>query len=135
MGTTLSANALALAAMRACLERVMSDEAYAHMDALAAVLLEGLQATIRRRELPWHALRLGARVEFVCAPGPLRNGGEAEAAHRPALERALHLALLNRGCLIAPFHNMMLTCPATSPEQVERLVRAFEQATDRLLAA
>ena len=50
-------------------------------------------------------------------------------------ERALHLALLNRGCLIAPFHNMMLTCPATSPEQVERLVRAFEQATDRLLAA
>jgi glutamate-1-semialdehyde 2,1-aminomutase len=101
----------------------------------AATLLDGLQATIRRRELPWHALRLGARVEFVCAPGPLRNGSEAEAAHRPALERALHLALLNRGCLIAPFHNMMLTCPATSPEQVERLVRAFEQATDRLLAA
>ena len=135
MGTTLSANALALAAMRACLERVMSDEAYSHMEALAATLLEGLQAAIRSRDLPWHALRLGARVEFVCAPGPLRNGGEAEAAHRPALERALHLALLNRGCLIAPFHNMMLTCPATGREQVEGLVGAFEQATERLLAA
>jgi glutamate-1-semialdehyde 2,1-aminomutase len=135
MGTTLSANALALAAMRACLERVMSDEAYTHMDALAARLLEGLQVTIRRHDLPWHALRLGARVEFVCMPGPLRNGGEAEAAHRPALERAMHLALLNRGCLIAPFHNMMLTCPATHAQQVERLVDAFAEATERLLAA
>jgi glutamate-1-semialdehyde 2,1-aminomutase len=74
-------------------------------------------------------VRVGARVEFICAPGPLRNGSEAEAAHAPALERALHLALLNRGCLIAPFHNMMLACPATTSDQVRQLQAAFADAT------
>jgi glutamate-1-semialdehyde 2,1-aminomutase len=128
MGTTLSANALSLAAMRATLEQVMTDEAYAHMDALAARLAAGLLGVVQTYGLPWHVVRVGARVEFVCAPGPLRNGTEAEAAHAPALERAIHLALLNRGCLIAPFHNMMLVSPATSAAQVDALCLAFESA-------
>jgi len=38
------------------------------------------------------------------------------------------------GCLIAPFHNMMLVCPATTHEQVRRLVDAFAPIT-RALAA
>jgi glutamate-1-semialdehyde 2,1-aminomutase len=126
MGTTLSANALSLAAMRATLEHVMTSEAYAHMESLAGQLETGLRSIVGQYELPWHVVRVGARVEFICAPGPLRNGTEAEAAHAPALEQAIHLALLNRGCLIAPFHNMMLVSPATTASQVESLVRAFE---------
>ena len=46
----------------------------------------------------------------------------------------MHLALLNRGCLIAPFHNMMLTSPATTDVQVEALSRAFFEAAGRLAA-
>jgi glutamate-1-semialdehyde 2,1-aminomutase len=126
MGTTLSANALSLAAMRATLELVMTDDAYAHMDSLARTLAAGLQAVVDQYGLAWHVVRVGARVEFICAPGPLRNGTEAEAAHAPALEQAMHLALLNRGCLIAPFHNMMLISPATLPAHVEALCRGFE---------
>ena len=91
------------------------------MERLGGVLAAGLQAAIEEQRLPWHVVRVGARVEFICAPGPLRNGTQAEAAHVPALERAIHLALLNRGCLIAPFHNMMLVCPATTDRQVEDL--------------
>ena len=125
MGTTLSANALSLAAMRATLEQVMTTGAYQHMERLAAKLAAGLQATVDSSPLPWHVVRVGARVEFICAPGPLRNGTQAEAAHAPALEQAIHLALLNRGCLIAPFHNMMLTCPATTESQVAQLQEAF----------
>jgi glutamate-1-semialdehyde 2,1-aminomutase len=134
MGTTLSANALAVAAMRATLEHVMTADAYRGMEQLAGVLVDGLQAAIKARNLPWHAVRVGARVEFICAPGPLRNGTEAETAHAPALERAIHLALLNRGCLIAPFHNMMLVCPATTAAQVRRLCDAFAQVLDALTA-
>jgi glutamate-1-semialdehyde 2,1-aminomutase len=132
MGTTLSANALSLAAMRATLEQVMTPAAYRSMDALAGHLAAGLQAVIDAQELPWHVVRVGARVEFVCAPGPLRNGSAAEAAHAPALERTLHLALLNRGCLIAPFHNMMLACPATTRAQVVQLHAAFADAVAAL---
>jgi glutamate-1-semialdehyde 2,1-aminomutase len=135
MGTTLSANALSLAAMRATLEHVMTPAAYSHMDSLAARLAAGLQAVVDRYELRWHVVRVGARVEFVCAPGPLRNGTEAEAAHAPALEQAIHLALLNRGCLIAPFHNMMLVSPATTAAQVGTLVAAFEGVAASLALA
>lgn len=127
IGTTLSANPLQFAAMRATLEEVMTEANYAHMDALAAELEAGLSAVIGRHELPWHVARVGARVEFICAPGPLRNGGEAERAHAPALEAAIHLGLVNRGCLIAPFHNMMLVSPATTRTQVNRLVSAFDE--------
>ena len=133
MGTTLSANALSIAAMRATLEQVMTDSAYAQMERLAARLEAGLAGIVAARALPWHVVRVGARIEFICAPGPLQNGTEAEAAHAPALERVLHLSLLNRGCLIAPFHNMMLASPATSESQVDRLVAAFDAATGELL--
>jgi len=132
MGTTLSANALSLAAMRATLEQVMTPAAYRTMDEQAGRLAAGLQAVIEAQGLPWHVVRVGARVEFICAPGPLRNGSEAEAAHAPALERTLHLALLNRGCLIAPFHNMMLACPATTSSQVGQLHTAFAEVAAAL---
>jgi glutamate-1-semialdehyde 2,1-aminomutase len=132
MGTTLSANALSIAAMRATLEHVMTADAYAHMESLAGALATGLQAVVDQYGMAWHVVRVGARVEFICAPGPLRNGTEAEAAHAPALEQALHLSLLNRGCLIAPFHNMMLVSPATTARQVESLCMAFEAAVASL---
>jgi len=121
----LSANPLQFAAMRATLEEVMTAENYAHMEHLARRLDAGLTAAIGRHRLPWHVARVGARVEFICAPGPLKNGGEAEAAHAPDLEAAIHVALVNRGVLIAPFHNMMLVSPATTPRQVDRLISAF----------
>ena len=77
---------------------------------------------------------LGARVEVMCAAGPLQNGTEAAAAHCPAAESALHIALLNRGSLIAPFHNMMLISPATKKRQVARLIAAFDEVMQALFA-
>ncbi|MFU0506980.1 aspartate aminotransferase family protein [Pseudaminobacter sp. NGMCC 1.201702] len=134
IGTTLSANPLQFAAMRATLEEVMTEDNYAHMEKLAARLADGLEATIKRHGLPWHVARVGARVEFICAPGPLRNGSEASAAHAPELEAAIHVALVNRGVLIAPFHNMMLISPATKKRHVDRLIAAFDDIAVRLVA-
>ena len=134
MGTTLSANPLQFAAMRATLEEVMTAQNYDHMERLAARLEKGLARTIARYRLPWHVARVGARVEFVCAPGPLNNGGEAEAAHAPELEAAIHVSLVNRGILIAPFHNMMLVSPVTEKTQVDRLAAAFGDIAERLAA-
>ena len=125
MGTTLSANPMQFAALRATLAEVATPAAFAVMEAGAARLHAGLAHAITSHGAPWHVVRVGARVEFICAPGPLRNGTEAEAAHAPALEAALHMALLNRGCLIAPFHNMMLISPATTTRQIARLIAAF----------
>ena len=73
-------------------------------------------------------------MEFICAPGPLHNGAEAAHAHQPQVEAAVHTALLNRGCLIAPFHNMMLVSPATKAAQIDRLIAAFDGVLTELFA-
>ena len=126
MGTTLSANPMQFACLTATLAEVMTAQNYDRMERGAARLARGLTRAITRHKAPWHVVRVGARVEFICAPGPLKNGTEAAAAHQPELEAALHTALLNRGCLIAPFHNMMLVSPATSTAQINRLIAAFD---------
>lgn len=132
MGTTLAANPVQVAALAAALEGVATEAAHARMEKGAARLAAGLSAAIARAGLPWHVVRVGARVEFICAPGPLRNGTEAAAAHVPEVEGAVHLGLVNRGCLIAPFHNMMLVSPVTTKRQIDRLVAAFGSVLDAL---
>jgi glutamate-1-semialdehyde 2,1-aminomutase len=134
MGTTLSANPLQCAALRATLSEVMTPKAYAHMEKLADALASGLAKVIARVGAPWHVVRVGARVEFICAQGPLQNGTQAARAHCPLAEAALHIALLNRGSLIAPFHNMMLISPATKKRQVARLIAAFDEVLRELFA-
>jgi len=135
MGTTLSANPLVMAALRASLERVMTDAAYDHMLALSARLADGLRAVIRERQLPWHVSNVGARVEFVCSKTPPKNGTEAGAAMQPTLEHAIHMYLINRGVLIAPFHNMTLVCPDTTPADVDHLIATVRDCCDELRAA
>ncbi|MBI1218947.1 MAG: aminotransferase class III-fold pyridoxal phosphate-dependent enzyme [Rhodobacteraceae bacterium] len=134
MGTTLSANPMQFTCLRATLAEVMTPKAYATMERGAERLSRGLARVIRDHGAPWHVVRVGARVEFICAPAPLKNGTEAAAAHQPALEAAIHVALVNRGCLIAPFHNMMLISPATRPLQIDRLILAFDEILTELFA-
>ncbi len=122
IGTTLAANAMSMAALRANLEQVMTPANHAAMEARAERLAAGLAGAIAG--LPWQVARVGARIEFIFAAKPLRNGTEARAAHLVELEQAVHIGLLNQGVLIAPFHNMMLVAPATSDDDIERLVAA-----------
>jgi len=132
IGTTLSANALSLRLMRVNLEEVMTPAAYAHMEKLSGSLADGLAKIIRQHKLPWHVTRVGARAEFVFTAKPPRNGSEAEAGLIAPLERTIHLYLINRGVMIAPFHNMTLCCPATSPADVAKLHGAFAECLDEL---
>lgn len=132
IGTTLSANALAIAAMQAMLEQVMTKAAYAHMIRHARQLVEGLNRVIARESLPWHVSNVGARVELVFTPVPPRNGSEAREAADHEREALLHLMLVNRGILLAPFHNMMLVSPETTETQVARLVDCIGECAPKM---
>ncbi|SEJ63117.1 glutamate-1-semialdehyde 2,1-aminomutase [Pseudomonas linyingensis] len=134
MGTTLSANALAMHCLRANLEQVMTPAAYEHMLWLAARLAEGLRSLIARHALPWSVTELGARCEFQFCAQPPQNGAEAEAAFHDSLQMALHLYLINRGILITPFHNMTLCSPQTTAGDVDRLLASLDAALAELLA-
>jgi glutamate-1-semialdehyde 2,1-aminomutase len=126
IGTTLSGNALALAAMRAMLSEVMTDAAYARMLAGAERLAAGLRAVIAARSLAWSVVQVGARVELVLADPPPKNAAAMREALDADLLSALHLWLINRGVLIAPFHTMMLVSPVTEDAAIDRLVAAVD---------
>lgn len=130
IGTTLSGNALAMAAMRAMLSEVMTDAAYAKMLAGADRLVAGLKGVIAARRLPWSVAHVGARVELVFANPPPSNAAQMRKVLDPDLDfravEALHLWLINRGVLIAPFHNMMLVSPVTEDAAIDRLVAAVD---------
>ncbi len=131
MGTTLAANPLALAALAAALASLHTPETYAPMLAGAAALDAKLQALLARRRLDWHVARVGARLEIGYDKRP-RNGTQAAAGMLPALEHAVHLYLLNRGCLLTPFHNMMLYSPVSAADDAERLVVALDACLGEL---
>lgn len=132
IGTTLSGSALQLACLRACLEEVMTPSAYATMLSGAERIGAGLSATIKAVGFPWHVSRVGARIEVVFSRDALRNAAEARAAASPALESFVHLSLLNRGFLLAPFHNMVLVSPVTSAADCDQLVAAYDAVLRRL---
>jgi glutamate-1-semialdehyde aminotransferase len=134
LGGTLAGNALALAAMRATLEQVLTAEAYAVMLPLAERFARGVEGVIAEHGLPWIVQRLGARVEYWFRPVPPANGAEAAAAVDPELERYLHLAALNRGVLMTPFHNMALVCRETSAADVDLHTRVFAETVHALVA-
>jgi len=127
IGTTLAGNAMGIAAIGATLRELATAEAFQAMHASAAVLATKLREVIARRTLPWCVVQLGARVEMVFAATSPKNAAEMRPALAlSTLNHALHLYLINRGVLIAPFHTMMLVCPATTAQQIDRLVAAVD---------
>jgi glutamate-1-semialdehyde 2,1-aminomutase len=134
IGGTLSGNALSLAAMRATLEHVLTDDAFDRMIALGERWTSGVETAIERHGLPWTVQRLGCRAEYWFTPSPPRTGGEAAAADDHELARFTHLYALNRGILLTPFHNMALMSPATTEEDVDRHSTVFDEMCAELVA-
>jgi glutamate-1-semialdehyde 2,1-aminomutase len=133
IGGTLAGNALSMAAARATLGEVLTDESFIRMEDLATGLASEATATIERYGMPWSVARLGARAEYrFCSPAP-RNGSESNAADDPDLDEYLHLYLSNRDVLITPFHNMVLMCPTTTSDDVAIHARLFEDAVASLV--
>ncbi len=132
VGGTLAGNALSLAATRATLEHVLTDEAFERMTDLATRFHDGVQEAIDAHEMPWSVAQIGARVEYRFASPPPRTGSESAAADDPDLEDFLHVHLANRGVLITPFHLMALMSPATTEADVDRHTEHFSDALDRL---
>jgi glutamate-1-semialdehyde 2,1-aminomutase len=133
IGGTLAGNALSLAGMRATLDKVLTEEAFARMIPLAERWTEGVQQAISKFQIPWHVTRLGCRAEYLFSPNPARNGTEAHDAMDFELERFTHLFAMNRGILLTPFHNMALMSPATTLAHVDRHTEVFSQALQALV--
>jgi glutamate-1-semialdehyde 2,1-aminomutase len=134
VGGTLAGNALSLAATRATLTDVLTDAAFEHMIRLTTRYTAAAQRAIDDHELPWSITQLGARAEFRFAKPAPRTGTESMHANDPDLDDFFHVYFANRGVLLTPFHNMALTCPATSDADIDRLVDVFAGAAEAVAA-
>jgi len=134
IGGTLAGNALSLAAMRATLEKVLTESAFQRMIPLAERWSTGVRKGIEDFGVPWHVIRLGCRAEYLFAKQAPRNGTEAHDAMDFDLERFLHLYAMNRGILLTPFHNMALMSPQTEAEDIDLHTQVFRGALQELVA-
>jgi len=132
VGGTLAANVLSLAAVRATLEHVLSEDAFARMIALGERFERGVQDVIDENDLSWHVTRLGCRVEYLFRPERPVTGSDAAEGSDHLLDRLIHLYALNRGVLLTPFHNMALMSPATSEADVDVHTAVFGEIAREL---
>ncbi len=133
IGGTLAGNALSVAAMKATLEHVLTPAAFARTIPLAERFTAGVQTVIDEFKLPWIVKQLGCRAEYWFRPTPPRNGGEAAAAADDDLDRYMHLAALNRGILMTPFHNMALIAPETTEADIDYHTQVFRESVAALV--
>ncbi|MEA2145987.1 MAG: glutamate-semialdehyde -aminomutase [Solirubrobacteraceae bacterium] len=133
VGGTLAGNALSVDAMRATLEHVLTEAAFAAMTERASRLRAGVQGVIDTHGLPWSIAQLGARAEYRFAHPAPRSGAESAAAADPELDDYLHTYLANRGVLLTPFHNMALMSPQTTDADVDAHTEHFAAAVGPLV--
>ena len=127
IGGTLAGNALAMAAIRATLDHVMTEAAYDHMTTQAMRLEVGVAEIIAGYGLPWSVARLGARVEYRWGGGEPANATEALSDADPELDRLFRLFFLNRGIMLTIFYNVALVSPATSAADIDRHNAVFDE--------
>jgi glutamate-1-semialdehyde 2,1-aminomutase len=133
VGGTLAGNALSVAAVRATLEHVLTNDAFARMTALSESFTTDVNTVIADFGLPWSIQQLGARAEYrFASPAPI-NGTASRAALDLELDDYLHLYLANRGILLTPFHNMALMCPDTAQSDVDLHSVLFRDAVKELV--
>jgi glutamate-1-semialdehyde 2,1-aminomutase len=133
IGGTLAGNALSIAAMKATLKDVLTEEFYSWAIKLQEQFTAGVESVIKEFELPWIVKRLGNRSEYWFRSSSPRNGGEAHAAVDDELDRFMHLHALNRGILMTPFHNMALISPAITEADIDHHTSVFREAVVALL--
>ena len=80
------------------------------------------------------ARNLGLAVRTGQEPTAMTNVIRRElAAIDPELDRYMHLAALNRGVLMTPFHNMALIAPSTTEADIDRHTNVFRESVAALL--
>lgn len=96
-GGTLFGNALSMAAARATLQEVLTEEAYEHAAALGRTLADGIERITGAHGFEWRAHRLYNRSGYTHAPALPTNAVEARATFDIELYELQRLYMANRG--------------------------------------
>ncbi len=132
VGGTLAGNALSMAAIRATLEHVLTEDNFERMENLCTTWTVAVESCVFEHSAPWQVSQLGCRAEYSFRATAPANGREAAEADDFELQQFLHLHALNRGILLTPFHNMVLISPAHTDSDLDRHALHFHEALEAL---
>jgi glutamate-1-semialdehyde 2,1-aminomutase len=125
---TYNGNPLSMAAARASLERVLTPQAYRHLDALNDRILAGCEAVIARHKLPGYAVGIGSKGCVTFSPTPIVDYETFKDNQDAAVTDLAWLWNMNRGIYMTPGREEEWTLSVThTDEAVDAYVRAFEE--------
>jgi glutamate-1-semialdehyde 2,1-aminomutase len=124
---TFNGNPLVMAAAQATLLEVLTDEAYAALEAAGDRLLAALDDVIARYALPCHTVGLGAKGCVVFSPEPLYEYRDYATKVDEELSMLAWLYHMNRGVFMTPGVDEQWTLSVAHGEaDLQRYVDAFE---------
>jgi glutamate-1-semialdehyde 2,1-aminomutase len=132
---TYNGNPLTMAAARASLERVLTPQAYRHLDGLNERILAGCEAVIERHRLPGYAVGIGSKGCVTFSTVPIVDYETFKANQDPAVTDLAWLWNMNRGIYMTPGREEEWTLSvAHTDEAIDAYVQAFEQMAGALAA-
>src|SRR6476620_6375939 len=132
VGGTLFGNPVSMAAARATMGQVLTDDAYAHSQRLGARLADGLPRVVLAAGLPWTTYQFWPRSGVVFSPVLPRTATEARDGFDVSLRRLQRVYLANRGVWDAIVGAGPTCSVAATDEDVDRYVAAFADLVNEL---
>jgi glutamate-1-semialdehyde 2,1-aminomutase len=126
-GGTLFANALSMAAGRAALLEVLTEEAFGRAAALGERMATGLRTAIDAAGVPWSVAQHGAHGFYFFVPEPPADGAASRAADDPDLRALIRVFMANRGVWESGWWLGPTVSVAHTNEDVDRYVDLFEE--------
>lgn len=126
---TYNANAATMAAGLATL-RLLTPQAFEHLDRLGRRARDGFQAVLDDAELVGHVTGAGSLLQIHLTAGPVRDYRSAARSNRKAT-KLLHLALLNRGVVCAS-RGMFNLSTVMAEADVDRLIATLKWAVEEV---
>jgi glutamate-1-semialdehyde aminotransferase len=134
IGGTLFGNALSMAAARAALLQVWTEETHLRMQQLAQTLANGMESVIRSRGREWDVYLLGNRAGYRFARTPPRNNQEAGAYDLPPVRHLQRVFMANRCIWDFGWWGGPAISAQTTSEDVDVYVGVFAEFIEQLLA-
>jgi glutamate-1-semialdehyde 2,1-aminomutase len=133
VGGTLFGNPVSMAAARATMSEVLTDEAYAHSQRLGARLADGLSEAVAASGLAWTTHRLWPRSGLSFSPAMPRTAAEARENFDVPLRRLMRVYLANRGVWDAIVGAGPTCSVAATDADVDRYLAAFGELMGELV--
>jgi glutamate-1-semialdehyde aminotransferase len=126
-GGTLFANALSMAAGRAALTEVLTEEAFERTAALGDRMADGLRDAIASANLDWSVVQHGGHAFYFFCAEPPADAAESRAVDDPDLRALIRVFMANRGVWESGWWLGPSVSVAHTDEDVDRYLALFAE--------